>query len=143
MIGLERDVPLAADLEQALHVPRVPGVLHRDVAEGEQHRVERKSLEAAPVHLGDGEAVPGDADEPDEPFLPRLDGGAQRSVVAQRQVPLSRVDEAMELEEVDAVDAQPLERAPDLLARRSVGALAGLRREEEPVAVLTQEGRRA
>ena len=41
---------------------------------------------------------------------------SQRAALAQRGVPLDRVDEVVQLEQVDLVDAEPLERAVDLLA---------------------------
>ena len=53
------------------------------------------------VHLGDGRAVAGDADEAHEPLVARLDGCAQRAVLAHRDVPLARVHEAVQLDEVD------------------------------------------
>ena len=93
------------------------------------------------MHRGDREPVAGDADEAHESLVARLDGGPQRPVLAHRHVPFGRVDEAVELDQVDLVDPQPLERAADLLARGGVGALAGLRREEEAVAVLAHPGR--
>ena len=51
--------------------------------------------------------------------------------------------EAVQLDQVDLIDAHALERAPDLLARRRVGALASLRGEEEVAAVLAHPRREA
>ena len=62
-----------------------------------------------------------------------LDRRLQRAAAAQRDVPLDHVDEVVELDRVDVVDAEPLERAVDLLLGLRVGALAGLGREEELV----------
>ena len=107
----------------------------------EQDRVEGEPLQAAAVHLGDRQPVAGDADEPDEPFLPRLDGGSQRTVLAQRQLPFGRVDEAVQLDQIDVIDSHPFERAANLLAGRCVRPLAGLGREEETVTVLAKPGR--
>ena len=46
----------------------------------------------------------------------------------------------MQLDEVDLVDAQSLEGAPNLVARRVVGALAGLRCKEEAITVPRHPG---
>ena len=90
------------------------------------------------MHPGDREAVAGDADEADEALVARLDGGLERAAFAQRGLPLDHVDEVVQLQQVDVVDAEAVERAADLLARARAVALAGLRGEEEPVAVLRQ-----
>ena len=45
------------------------------------------------------------------------------------------VDQVVQLDEVELLDAQPLERAVQAVARPGVGAVAGLRRQEEAVAV--------
>jgi hypothetical protein len=50
------------------------------------------------------------------------------------------VTEVVELDQVDAGDPHPLERAVDRLPCAGRGALAGLRREEEAVAVLGEPG---
>ena len=55
--------------------------------------------------------------------------------------PLDRIDEVVQLEQVDAVDVEAVERAPDLLARTGAIAQAGLRREEDTVAVPCQPRR--
>jgi hypothetical protein len=49
----------------------------------------------------------------------------------------------VQLDRVDVVDAEAVERAPDLLARGGVAALAGLRRDEELALVLPQPVRDA
>ena len=51
----------------------------------------------------------GDTDEPDEPLLASLDGSLERAALAERELPLDDVDEVVELQEVDVVDAQPLQ----------------------------------
>ena len=95
------------------------------------------------MHRGDREAVPGDADEAHEALVTRLDGSAQRALVAECELPLVGMHEAVQLDEVDLVDPHALERATDLLARRCVGALSGLGGEEEGLAMLAQPGRKA
>ena len=47
-------------------------------------------------------------------FRARLHGRAQRAVLADRDVPLGRVHEAVQLDQIDMVDLHPLERAADL-----------------------------
>jgi hypothetical protein len=67
-----------------------------------------------------------------EPFLPRLDRRLKSSVLAERELPL---DHVVQLQQVDVVDAETLERASNLFARSVVVALFGLRRKEEPARV--------
>ena len=95
------------------------------------------------MHPRHRQAVAGDADEADEALVARLDGRFERAAFAQRGLPLDHVDEVVQLDQVDVVDAEPVERAADLLARAGAVALAGLRREEEPVAVLRAATARA
>ncbi len=83
------------------------------------------------VHPRHRQAVAGDADEADEALVARLDGRLERAAFAQRGLPLDHVDEVVQLDQVDVVDAEAVERAADLLARAVAVALAGLRREEE------------
>ena len=120
---------MAGELVEGLRVARV---LHLHAVVRAQHRVEVEALEAALVHLRDAEAVAGDADVPHQALLARLDARLQRAARAQRDVPLDHVAQVVQLDRVDVVDPEPLERAPDLLARRGVRALAGLGRHEEP-----------
>ena len=95
------------------------------------------------MHRSHREAVARDADEADEPLVARLDRGAQGAVLAKRDIPFVRVHEAVQLDQVDLVDAQALERVADLLARRRVLALARLRGQEEALAVLARARERA
>ena len=78
----------------------------------------------------------GDADEADEPLVACLDRRLERAARPERRLPLALVDEVVQLEQVDTVGLEQLERAPDLLACGPVLALAGLGREEEVRAVL-------
>ena len=130
---LQRDVALGARPRQLLERLRVARVLHLHVVVRAQHAVEAEPLEAARVHLRDREPVAGDADERDQALAAGLDRRLQRAAGAERDVPLDHVDEVVELDRVDVVDAEPLERAVDLLLRLRVGALAGLGRQEELV----------
>ena len=88
------------------------------------------------------QAVPGDADEADEALVARLDGRFERTAFAQRGFPLDHVDEVVQLEQVDVVDAEAVERAANLLVRAGSVALPGLRRDEEMVAVLREPRRK-
>ncbi len=80
------------------------------------------------------QAVAGDSDEAHESRVPSLDRRAQRAVRRERGLPLGLVHQVVQLDEVDAVRSQALQREADLVARLGVRALAGLRREEEAVA---------
>ena len=65
----------------------------------------------------------------------------ERTAFAQRELPVDHVDEVVQLDQVDLVDAEPVERAANLFARSGAVALAGLRREEETVAMLREPRR--
>src|SRR4029077_5418784 len=139
---LDRDATFLAERDERLGVARVflAGELRGVVRE--QHAVEGKALEALAVPPRALESVAGDADEAREAGVPRLDGGAERAVLPHRDVPLLLVDEVVQLQEVDVVDAKTPKRVADLVARLGVGALTGLCREEETVAAFTLEPRR-
>ena len=81
-------------------------------------------------------AVPRDADESNETGVPRLRRRAQRAVLGERRLPLVVGDEVVELDEIEVVDLEALQGPADLVARFGVDALAGLRRDEEVVAVV-------
>ena len=78
------------------------------------------------MHRRDARAVTRDAEEAHEPCVARFDRRAQRAVAAHRDLPLVFVHEIVELQQIDAIDAQPFERVADLFARGGVAALAGL-----------------
>jgi len=126
-----------------LHVGRVDLVAGDHVAVGEEHRVEGEALEAATVHRRDRGPVARDADEAHEALIARFHGGPQRALVTQGELPLVGMHEAVQLDQIDLINAHTLERAPDLLARRRIGALAGLGGEEEVATVLAQPRRQA
>src|SRR2546430_5960980 len=89
-----------------------------------------------------GHAVTGDADEAHEAGVARLGRGTQRAVSRERGLPLVLRDEVVELDEIDVVDAESLQRSTDLVLCLGVRALAGLRREEEVIAVVALQPRR-
>ena len=70
----------------------------------------------------------GDADEANESLVPSLHTGAERPVVPEGLLPALLVGQVVELDQIDLLDLQPLERGADLIARALVAALAGLRR---------------
>ena len=82
-----------------------------------------------------------DTDEPDKALVSRLDGRLESPVFAQRKLPLDHIDEVVQLDQVDVVDTQPVERAPYFLPRFSVFPLAGLCRHEELSRVALQPRR--
>ena len=48
--------------------------------------------------------MPGHTDEPHQPLLARLDGGLDRTPGAQRDIPLDRIGQIVQLPQIDAVD---------------------------------------
>ena len=76
-----------------------------------------EALEAAQVHLRDRDAVAGDADEAHQPLVPGLDRRLEGAAGSQRDLPLDHVDQVVQLDQIDVVDAEALQRAPDLVAR--------------------------
>ena len=114
-----------------------------DVAVRGEDRIEREAVEAAEVHPGHRQPVARDADEADETLVAGLDGRFERAAFAECSLPFDRVDEVVQLEQVDMVDAEAVERAPDLLARTDAIAQAGLRCEEDTVAMPGQPRRKS
>ena len=66
--------------------------------------------------------------------------GIERAARGQRLLPLVRMVERVQLEKIDAIGAQALQRALDLGPGAGVIALAGLGREEEIVPVAVHPG---
>ena len=93
------------------------------------------------MHRRNRQTVAGHADETDKPLLPRLDGRLERAAFPKRELPLDRVHQIVKLEQIDPVDAEPVERAMDLGLRRRVLPLPGLRRDEETARVPREPGR--
>ena len=137
---LHRHPSLLAASDELLEVGRVAWVPHHRVVVGQQHGIEVESLQGTRVHGGHRRAVAGHTDEAHQPLLAGLDGRFQRPARSERRLPLRGVDEVVELDQVDLVDAQSLQGAADLVVRRLIGPLAGLRGEEDVRAVLLQPG---
>ena len=93
------------------------------------------------MHPRNGEAVTRDADETDEPLVAGLLGGLDRSILPQGELPLDHVDQVVQLQEVDLLDAESVERTANLLPRAAVVALPGLRGEKETIAIPGQPRR--
>src|SRR5207247_10051961 len=127
---LNRDVPLPADAQHFLEVPPVAVLLSHEEIVGQQHGVEVEAREAPPVHRGDRPAVTGHADVAREPFLTGLDERLERAAGAHGLIPVVGLTEGVQLDQIDVVDAQPLERAVEVLTRFGCRPAAGLRREE-------------
>jgi hypothetical protein len=139
--GLQRDVALGADGGQRLERLGIARVLHLHVVVRREHGVEGKPFQAAAVHLGHRQAMAGDADEAHQPLLARLDRRLEGAIGAQRGVPLDDVDQVVQLDGVDPVDAEAVEGPPDLLPGAAVGPFPRLRRDEEGARVALQPRR--
>ena len=92
------------------------------------------------MHARDPQPVTGHADEPGQPFVAGCDHRLDRSAGAERRLPLVGLDQVVQLDQIDLVDAHPFEGRLQFGARGSTRALPGLRGEEESVAVLGEEG---
>ena len=137
---LDSDIPFRTHGRERLEVGCVGFVAHLYVAVGQENRVEREALEAAEVHPRNRQSVACDADEAYEPFVAGLDGSFQSTSLAQGGLPLDHVDEVVQLEQIDLLDAQAIEGAADLLTRPDAVTLPGLRRQEDTVAVACEPG---
>src|SRR5512141_3079476 len=107
------------------------GELH-DV-DGEQDRVK---VEAAPGLQQEGwgqDAVPGDAQETDQPGLSGLDQGLHRAAGLGDRVELLESCHAMDLIQIEVIDAQALQRLVKFSGSACPGALHGLAAEEESI----------
>ena len=93
------------------------------------------------MHPRDGKPVPGHADEANQSLVAGLDRRLERAALAQGGLPLDHVDEIVQLDQVDVVDAEAHERAANLLARAGVVALSSLCREKEAPRITLQPGR--
>ena len=87
------------------------------------------------MHLGGAGAVARDAEESHLAAVARFPQRVQSTAGTERRLPLGLVDQVVELDQVDPIDAQALERPSDALARALGRALAGLRGQEEAITV--------
>ena len=90
------------------------------------------------MHAGDAQAVPGHPDVADEPLVAgpgqRLDGAAGPV----GDLPLVRLDEVVQLDQIDMVDVHALQRPLQLGAGGVALPLAGLGGQEHRVPVVGQ-----
>ena len=84
----------------------------------------------------------GDTDEAHQAGIARLDRRAKGTVGSERCLPLRLVHEVVQLDEIDVIRTEPLERAADLVAGLGVRPPARFRRDEEAFAPGTLEPRR-
>ena len=61
-----------------------------------------------------------------QPLLTRFDRRLQCTILAKSELPLDDVDQVVQLQEIDVIDAQPIERAMELFLRTLVVACVGL-----------------
>ena len=87
------------------------------------------------MHGRDRPAVAGDADEAREPLGLGAHTGFEGAVGPHRPVPVVGMTERVQLDQIDVIHAQPLERAMQVLARLARRAAAGLGGQEEVLAV--------
>ena len=101
-----------------------------------------KSLIAAgaQVHRGDPQAMTGHADMAHKAFLPRAHERLQRAARSVGDRPFVLLDEIVQLDQVDAIDAEPSQRALEACSGIVGRALCGLRRQKETVTVPSHEG---
>ncbi len=87
------------------------------------------------MHTRNPQSVPGHADEPDEPLVPGTGQGLDRATRSVGGLPLVWLDEIVQLDEVDGVDAEAGQREFEAGARPVARAIFGLGCEEEPIPV--------
>ena len=85
--------------------------------------------------MRDSHPVARDADEADEPLVPRSHQRLDCAIRAMSDIPLVFLDEVVELDEVDVLDVHALQRAFELGASAVAATLTGLRGEEDTVPV--------
>ena len=107
-------------------VPREP-----EVVRGED-RVEREPSERLEVRRGRSHAMARDPDRADQTLLARSDGALDRASRPGRAVEIFEVADRVELDQVDPIHLEALERSPDAVVRPGRGPVAGLRRQEDP-----------
>src|SRR5215831_20566987 len=71
------------------------------------------------------------SDKADQALTARLDGRLERPARPHRHIPVVGMPERVQLDQIDVIDPEPLERPVDVLARLARGPRAGLRGEKE------------
>ena len=90
------------------------------------------------MHPRNCEPVPGHADKSDEPFVSCLDRRVERAALPQGALPFDCIDEVVQLQQVDPVHAETVERAADLFSGARMVAPPSLGGEEEAARVPSQ-----
>ena len=137
---LEGDLALGACPGQGLEVLGVVGLAHGHDVVRQQDRVKVKSREGATVAGRDLDAVAGDADEFHQSLVTCLDGGLDRAARAEGGVPLDWIGKAVQLPQVDMIDAEALQGAVQLLARGIRLSLPGFGSKKETARLALQPG---
>src|SRR5579862_3742708 len=88
------------------------------------------------MHRGDLRAVTGDADKPHQPLRSRFDQRLERAACSQSRRPFILGDQVVHLDQIDLIDAQPLERSMETVASALIAAVAGFGREKKSLAML-------
>ena len=118
-----------------MEISGVLSVLHWRENEGQQHGIELESLQAAQMDIRCGEAVTGNADETRQSLFAGLDQGLQGATRSKCYIPVTRIDEVVQLDKVHAVDPQPLKGRLKLVLCFAEGPLAGLGGQEKVFSV--------
>ncbi len=134
---LDRHQPgvLPADLvDERLVVRPEGGVAPQHGVERREDGREREAAQPLEVRGRGLVAVPGDADVADEALVLGAGGGLEGAALARDLAQLVEVADGVQLEQVDVVGLQPLQRAVDRRPGALAVAVARLRRQEDVVA---------
>ena len=133
--GLNGDAAPLRLGERRLEIRSVGNVIGGEPIVGHQDRVEREPIQRAPMHGGDGPAVPRDADMMNQAFLARLDRGVERPAGRQGLLPFVGMKQRVQLNQVDVIRPQSVQGSSDLVARGSVVAPVDFCGQEKFLAV--------
>ncbi len=97
-------------VEQTVDVGAVVRAIHQDEVDRQQHRRHVVAFDRAEMHPGDADAVPRDTDVAGKALVPCREQRLERAARTGGDLPLVGFDEVVELDQVDMVDAHPLER---------------------------------
>ena len=112
---LDADVALAGGGQQGLGVAPVVGVEVEGGGEREHEGVEVESVEGLELDAGGEGAVAGDADVAGEALLAHFNEGFERAAGLGDLVEVVKVDDGVELEEVEGLDAEALLAGADVV----------------------------
>src|SRR5918999_652861 len=106
-----------------------------------QHRVEREALQASSMHRRDRDAVTRHADDRDQALGASLDRRLQSASRTEGVFPFDYIDQVVQLNQIDSIDAEPVKRSANLLLSACVVSFSRLGCEEEMIG-LAREPRR-